>query len=121
MADTWSEPGGYLQWDEVDFGGVYVNSPPSNVSCQALGDLISKAHSYFESSRGTTLGYQNSSPQALCVITADASKVGTRARNVVSTTWLVYSRGYFCANQGRYCAPMDHTTLDGVGGVHSAS
>ncbi|KAL8722511.1 MAG: hypothetical protein Q9225_001027 [Loekoesia sp. 1 TL-2023] len=53
------EPGGYLQWDEADFGGLYVNSPHPDISCAALGELKVKVHSLLQATKGTTFGYND--------------------------------------------------------------
>ena len=34
-----SEPGGYVQWDEADFGGLIVNSPNPKIPCAALEEV----------------------------------------------------------------------------------
>ena len=53
---TCSEPGGYLQWDEADFGGLYVNSPHPSISCGALEELKCKVHGLLRATKGTTFG-----------------------------------------------------------------
>ncbi|MCJ1353415.1 MAG: hypothetical protein MMC33_003401 [Icmadophila ericetorum] len=49
---TLLKPGGYLQWEEADFGGIYSQSPGENVSCTAIERLRSKLQSLTLASGG---------------------------------------------------------------------
>ena len=46
MTDLQLEPGGYLQWDEADWGGIQLKSPNPQISHAALDDLTSRAHEF---------------------------------------------------------------------------
>ena len=47
------EPGGYLQWDEADFGNLLVSSPDPEISHAALDDLAKKVHGFLYTVAGT--------------------------------------------------------------------
>ncbi|KAL8776594.1 MAG: hypothetical protein Q9213_008210 [Squamulea squamosa] len=51
------KPGGYLQWDDADYGGSYVQSPQPNVSSVAMQELRDKAHALLYSKKGTDFSW----------------------------------------------------------------
>ena len=48
----YSEPGGFIQWDEADLAGVYVTSANQQTSCSALDDLRRKSIELVSASKG---------------------------------------------------------------------
>ena len=54
-----SEPGGYLQWDEADLGGICIDSPNADISCVALEQLRDEARVLFENTKGTSFRYED--------------------------------------------------------------
>ena len=57
MTDLKLEPGGYLQWDEADWGGTQLKSPNSQISHAALEDLTSRMHEFLLASNNSTFRY----------------------------------------------------------------
>ena len=52
-----AEPGGYIQWDEADFGGIYLKTPTKEVSCAALDEVKHRVHDALLASKGTNFRY----------------------------------------------------------------
>lgn len=52
-----AEPGGYIQWDEADLGGIYLKSPTKDISYAALEEVKNKVHSVLLASKGTNFRY----------------------------------------------------------------
>ena len=48
-----SEPGGYIQWDESDFGGIRLDSPKQEIPHTALDELKAKVHDVLMKTKGT--------------------------------------------------------------------
>ncbi|KAL8682928.1 MAG: hypothetical protein Q9186_001091 [Xanthomendoza sp. 1 TL-2023] len=68
------KPGGYLQWDDADYGGSYVQSPDPSVPCAALQELKDKAHALLETKKGTDFRYVPN-------VSLDAGQIAMHAEN----------------------------------------
>lgn len=48
-----TEPGGHIQWDESDLGGIVVDSPNQNIPHTALDEMRDKAVQVLMTSKGS--------------------------------------------------------------------